>query len=29
MNPADVAKVILDNISYENLNVADIVIERK
>ena len=29
MNPKDVAKVILDNISYENLNVADIVIERK
>lgn len=29
MNPTDVAKVILDNISYDNLNVADIVIERK
>lgn len=29
MNPADVAQVILDNISYENLSVADIVIERK
>lgn len=28
MNPSDVAKVILDNISYNNLNVADIAIER-
>ena len=28
MNPGDVAKVILDNINYNNLNVADIVIER-
>ena len=28
MNPSDVAKVILDNINYNNLNVADIVIER-
>lgn len=29
MNPKDVAKVILDNITnYENLNVADIIIER-
>ena len=29
MNPSDVAKVILDNISYDNLTVSDIVIERK
>ena len=29
MNPTDVAKVIMDNISYDNLNVADIMIERK
>lgn len=29
MNPKDVAKVILDNVmSYDNLNVADIIIER-
>ena len=29
MNPSDVAKVILDNISYDSLTVGDIVIERK
>ena len=29
MNPRDVAKVILDNICYDNLNVADIVIVKK
>ena len=29
MDPADVAKVIMDNISYDSLNVADIMIERK
>ena len=29
MNPADVAKVIMDNISYDSLNIADIMIERK
>ena len=29
MNSKDVAKVIMDNISYDNLNVADIMIERK
>ena len=29
MNPSDVAKVIMDNICYDNLNVADIMIERK
>ena len=28
MNPEDVAKVILDNISYDNLKVSDITIER-
>lgn len=28
MNPTDVAKVILDNISYDSLSVADIVLER-
>ena len=28
MNPSDVAKVILDNISYDTLKVSDIVIER-
>ena len=28
MNPCDVAKVILDNISYDNLKVSDITIER-
>lgn len=28
MNPSDVAKVILDNISYDNLKVSDITIER-
>lgn len=28
MNSADVAKVVLDNISYENLKVSDITIER-
>ena len=29
MNPKDVAKVILDNVmNYDNLNVADIIIER-
>ena len=29
MNPVDVAKVIMDNISYDSLNIADIMIERK
>ncbi len=29
MNPKDVAKVIVDNITYEGLNVSDIMIERK
>jgi short-subunit dehydrogenase len=29
MNPTDVAKVIMDNISYDSLNIADIMIERK
>jgi short-subunit dehydrogenase len=29
MNSKDVAKVIMDNISYDNLNVSDIMIERK
>ncbi len=29
MNPKDVAKVIMNNISFEGLNVADIVVERK
>ncbi len=29
MNPADVAKVIMDNINYDGLSVSDIVIERK
>ena len=29
MNPSDVAKVILDNIGYDSLNVSDIIIERK
>jgi len=29
MDPTDVAKVIIDNISYDSLNVADITIERK
>ena len=29
MNPKDVAKVIIDNITYEGLNVSDIMIERK
>ena len=29
MDPTDVAKVIMDNISYDSLNVADIIIERK
>lgn len=29
MNPIDVAKVIIDNITYEGLNVSDIMIERK
>ena len=28
MNPTDVAKVILDNISYDSLKVSDITIER-
>ena len=28
MNPTDVAKVILDNVSYDNLKVSDITIER-
>jgi len=28
MNPSDVAKVILDNISYDSLKVSDITIER-
>ena len=28
MNPSDVAKVVLDNISYDNLKVSDIIIER-
>ena len=28
MNPTDVAKVILDNIAYENLKISDIAIER-
>ena len=29
MNSKDVAKVIMDNISYDNLNISDIMIERK
>ena len=29
MDPKDVAKVIIDNITYEGLNVSDIMIERK
>ena len=28
MNPADVAQVILDNLSYDTLKVSDITIER-